>query len=77
MCDNTSRSVFLCRLQIRQQCPGLWQVLRLKPFGEPRVDLGYQRVGVGIVNLFALMQYQGKEEAICPLLPLKRPGLES
>jgi len=31
--------------------------------------------GLGIVNFFALMQYQGKEEAICPLLPLKRPGL--
>jgi hypothetical protein len=29
----------------------------------------------GVVNLFALMQYQSKGEAVCPLLPLRRPGL--
>jgi hypothetical protein len=31
----------------------------------------------GIVNLFALMQYQDEREAVSPLLSFRRPKLES
>jgi hypothetical protein len=31
----------------------------------------------GIVNLFALMQYQGEREAVSPPLSFRQPGLES
>ncbi len=35
------------------------------------------KVLLGIVNLFALMQYQGEREAVSPPLSLRQPGLES
>jgi hypothetical protein len=70
MCDNTSRSVFLCSLQIRQQCPGLLQVLRIKPFGEPVVDFGQQLVSF---ITFALLLLELGEAHRCS--QLQRFGL--